>query len=401
MERARAAGATDFIGKPFDSVHLLARTQAHADSHQATNTLRQENTALEDMSGIDPLTGLVNESTFMERGYQLLSYAIRHNSDLCIYRIEIDNFGELYREHGEEFTGSITQSIGEILTSAIRTEDTAARIGAARFALLLPGMEKYGIRNLAERINREIGRRTFKAGDTRLRVTLSIGVASPDIQRNTRFDELLALADQRLGQAVAMGGDQVILEEDHTTLAMNTGGSPERLDLFREVNLEVEEIELAAPVYAHKPEDIFGSDASPDQVSQQPQPAAEPVSATFAGPVPEDPPMGLSVTMDGDADTGISGSPVEQDAPCPTVPANDVGTEPVAEPLLTSPVGDRIIAAAFSAHPVGDAANEVPDSKPAVELPDLPDDDLELLELRPGILKRIMSGLFGWLWPRR
>jgi hypothetical protein len=182
---------------------------------------------------------------------------------------------------------------------------------------------------------------------------------------------------------------------------MNTGGSPERLDLFREVNLEVEEIELAAPVYAHKPEDIFGSDASPDQVSQQPQPAAEPVSATFAGPVPEDPPMGLSVTMDGDADTGISGSPVEQDAPFPTVPANDVGTEPVAEPLLTSPVGDRIIAAAFSAHPVGDAANEVPDSKPAVELPDLPDDDLELLELRPGILKRIMSGLFGWLWPRR
>src|SRR5210317_5038 len=29
MERATAAGATDFIGKPFDSVHLLARTQAH------------------------------------------------------------------------------------------------------------------------------------------------------------------------------------------------------------------------------------------------------------------------------------------------------------------------------------------------------------------------------------
>ena len=92
-------------------------------AHQATNTLRQENTALEDMSGIDPLTGLVNESTFMERGYQLLSYAIRHNSDLCIYRIEIDNFGELYREHGEEFTGSITQSIGEILTEQFGAKD--------------------------------------------------------------------------------------------------------------------------------------------------------------------------------------------------------------------------------------------------------------------------------------
>ncbi len=33
--RATQAGATDFIGKPFDSVHLLARTQAHASAHTA------------------------------------------------------------------------------------------------------------------------------------------------------------------------------------------------------------------------------------------------------------------------------------------------------------------------------------------------------------------------------
>lgn len=400
MERARAAGATDFIGKPFDSVHLLARTQAHAHSHQATNTLRQENTALEDMSGIDPLTGLVNESTFMEHGYQLLSYAIRHNSDLCIYRIEIDNFGDLYREHGEEFTSSITQSVGEILMSAIRTEDTAARIGAARFALLLPGMEKSGIRNLAERINREIGRRTFKAGDTRLPVTLSIGVASPDIRRNTRFDELLAIADQRLSQVVAAGGNRV-MHEDNDTMTVETAGAPEKIDPFRDNNLEVEEIELAAPVYAHKPEDIFGNEASPDQVSQQPLPAAEPVFGTFAGPVPENPPIDLTVTMEGDADAGAAGSPAEQDAACPMIPANDAGAEPAAELPLASPVGNRVIAAAFSAHPVGDAANEAPESKPMVDLPDLPDDDLELLELRPGILKRIMSGLFGWLRPCR
>ena len=45
-ERAGLAGATDFIGKPFDSVHLLARTQAHASAHATTRTLREEGLAL-------------------------------------------------------------------------------------------------------------------------------------------------------------------------------------------------------------------------------------------------------------------------------------------------------------------------------------------------------------------
>jgi len=58
--RATQAGATDFIGKPFDSVHLLARTQAHASAHTATQALTKENFGLESQSLTDPLTGLPN-----------------------------------------------------------------------------------------------------------------------------------------------------------------------------------------------------------------------------------------------------------------------------------------------------------------------------------------------------
>jgi two-component system cell cycle response regulator len=80
--RASQAGATDFIGKPFDSVHLLARTQAHASAHAVTHALQQETFSLEEKVTTDPLSGLPNEIAFMERGYQQLSYAIRHKTAL-------------------------------------------------------------------------------------------------------------------------------------------------------------------------------------------------------------------------------------------------------------------------------------------------------------------------------
>jgi two-component system cell cycle response regulator len=425
MERARAAGATDFIGKPFDSVHLLARTQAHASSHHATNTLKQENTALEDSSGLDPLTGMVNETAFMERGYQLLSYAIRHNSNLSIYRIEIDHYGELYQQHGEAFAATIAQSVGEILASTIRAEDTAARIGPARFAMLLPGMEKTGIHNLAERINIELGRRTFKAGDDRLPVSLSIGVASPDIRRNTRLDELLVTADQRLGQAIAMGGNQVVFEDNDSTPVLKTieAAKPEPVmetatvaepapepdappepafNPFAAGNMEVEEIELSSPVYANAVDDLFDDASQQVQASAtspaDPEPeAVNPTDSAYATGVQAEEPA-----SDTPYDAGSSSpeKPHLQLMPLPTVPANDTSTDADAEGASVAHSAENTISPPFSVHPVGNAANEPNDTAATPDQGTAAWDEDQQLELRRGFLARLRSGLRG-LFRRR
>jgi diguanylate cyclase (GGDEF)-like protein len=224
MESARQAGATDFIGKPFDAVHLLARTQAHANSHAVTTILKEENTALEDKSSLDPLTGLANEAVFMERGYQQLSYAIRHGSTLTLFRMEIDRYGVIYKKYGEAFSESIIKTVANILADSIRQEDTVARIGTARFALLLPGMEKTGIRSLAERINSSIATRLFKSGNDKTTVTVSIGVASPRIRRDMQLGELITIADGCLSRAISGGGNQVVYDDDpvHESTAAQT-----------------------------------------------------------------------------------------------------------------------------------------------------------------------------------
>jgi diguanylate cyclase (GGDEF)-like protein len=340
------------------------------------------------MSMVDPLTGLVNEPSFMERGYQQLSYAIRHNSTLCICRLEIDDFGALYRQHGQEFTDSVTQSVGELLAGCIRSEDTAARIGAARFAVLLPGMEKSGIRNLADRIRRELGRRTFKAGDCRLTVTLSLGIVLPEIRRDTRFDDMLALADQRLGRAIAMGGNRVVLddsepatgqpavpepvfEETITAEAVRESGvdteaaAPEPFDPFSSDNMEVEEIELSAPVFAHDTSDLF------DMVTPDPL-AARADTRAAESPV---------IT------TGKPDSPEKVEMHEPIQPANDGGEGQHGKSATTVPAADAGMAEPCSVQPVGTAANEP--GAPYVS----GTEDEERPEPRRGLMRRFLSGL--------
>lgn len=303
-ERARLAGATDFIGKPFDSVHLLARTQAHVSSHSAARTLKEEKVTLEEKSLVDPLTGLANEAAFMERSYQQLSYAIRHSTSLSMFRIEIDDYGDLYARYGESVAELVVKSFTMVLQSAIRQEDTAARIGTARFALLLPGMNNTGIRTLAERINRDISSRIIRHEGTRIRVTVSIGIASPDIQRNTRFEELLSIADQRLAHAISQGGNQVVYKDPEiispqigkavfTTDSavfeaddpetVNEKPAPKPFDIAEllENGAEIEE------VVAFAPEPTVGYLDEPGVMAPGTDNCDESLPGLFAGPVPE------------------------------------------------------------------------------------------------------------------
>ena len=378
MQRAREVGATDFIGKPFDAVHLLARTQAYASSHATTNTLKEEKTVLEDQSTVDTTTGLCNEASFMERGYQQLSYAIRHCSTLAMFRIEIDDFGDLFQQYGEKFTASVIQAMGTTLASVVRQEDTAARVGTARFSLLLPGMEKTGVHNLAERIHRSFNSHSFMAGDHRVRATLSIGVGTPDIRRNYHFDELLAITDQRLNQAITQGGNQVIFEEAGTPLPLETveaiPPAPVTLEPakaepfldevpvlashnqpFIENDRDVEEIELHSA-------DTAGIATKPDgysipEIECFAPDTPEPLPGRFAGPVPDN-----HVAA---ANAGIETSPGNAGSESGAVEGvPDVVPEAVAAPPDDPEMDAIIISAPFSSDEVSMPESWYPDKNP-------------------------------------
>jgi diguanylate cyclase (GGDEF)-like protein len=301
-ERATRAGATDFIGKPFDSVDLLSCTQALASAHTKVCTLTEECIALEDRMTTDQFTGLANETAFMGHGYQQLSYAVRHKTSLAVFRIEIDDFGDLFKQYGQATSESMVKSVATVLQTSIRQEDMAARIGTARFALLLPGMNKIGIRNLADRINRDISARILKVGGTRICFTVSIGVAAPDILRDTCFDELLSVADSRLVYATSRGGNQVILDdaEDEAPLPQDPLTMEETAPVVLEdvvtgtsepAGSELQLEEMVSFEIDETPDKTIDettlTDAQLPVVEYRATTASENQPARFAGPVPD------------------------------------------------------------------------------------------------------------------
>ena len=420
MAQARQDGATDFIGKPFDAVHLLARTQAHANSHAVTNTLMKENTALEERSTTDPLTGLANEAAFMERGYQQLSYAIRHNESLSVFRMEIDHYGAIHQRYGKSFSESIIRTLTNILSTSIRQEDTLARIGPARFALLLPAMDKAGIHNLAERIKNSVNSRVFRSGNDKAAVTISIGVAAPEIRRDMRLDELIADADERLSLAISQGGDQVVHQIPSRTVA---AARPDQMgpaghatptsarvvfldkkpshpaggaDPFPGDDLEVEEIEIFSPGFQYNEFNTANNKAAKAAQTRSATPPGQ-VSNAFAG----------SVSVDQSAATATGAFPDERGVPEEMLPsATGTGNaiaeypETAVEAGIPAPGDDQDAAAV----PAITAAESTPNSFEEIVVAEAinitmqadkrrRDTKDERRARRPGVLKRTLAWL--------
>ena len=82
-------GQLQRLGKPFDAVHMLARTQAHADSHAARNALMQEKAGTvpsgqeyirvaQQLERIGDLsTNISEEVVFMVEGHSIKHHAER------------------------------------------------------------------------------------------------------------------------------------------------------------------------------------------------------------------------------------------------------------------------------------------------------------------------------------
>jgi len=197
-------GATDFISKPFDSVSLKSRASAHIN-------YRNEVKSLEKRAGIDKLTGLSTEAAFKQQGEQALAYAMRHCTDITVVRFDIDRFAELFVKHGKEIAEQILTKVASFISEGMRTEDTAARLGVARFALLLPSADPEGAAIVVTRICERVAKLKLKLGDEVFHIRFSTGTTSPELDDpDIGFSDLLEQAEASLKNAVEQGGEKII-----------------------------------------------------------------------------------------------------------------------------------------------------------------------------------------------
>lgn len=209
-------GASDFITKPFDSIQLLARAKSHITFKQTTTKLTETSDKLERQATIDETTGLGGQRYFCKVGEETLSYSIRHGGQFIIFRMDIDNFNNLFIKYGKKVMDAMLQLIGEKFTGLVRQEDTIARTGVSKFGLILKETALDDAKMLAERIRHEIQAMSFSIPEssTTLSLTISAGLYEPAIPTNQKseitFTRLIAETEKYLAKAVAAGGNKIV-----------------------------------------------------------------------------------------------------------------------------------------------------------------------------------------------
>jgi GGDEF domain-containing protein/CheY-like chemotaxis protein len=148
-------------------------------AHRAASRLEQQ--AL-----VDPLTGLPNRRAVIGDVRAELNRASRHTRPVSLVIIEIEGFEDVEQREGTASSEGWLRSLAGNLLDAVRGCDTAYRIGASRFALLLPETEHDVVERVLHRIATS-GAPRFMAG----------WATFP--RDGEDADDLLAIAEDRTG----------------------------------------------------------------------------------------------------------------------------------------------------------------------------------------------------------
>ena len=156
----------------------------------------------------DPLTGGPNRALLTERIGHALSQLRRAGATSAVLVIDLDHFNRVNDTLGHSVGDSLLQAAWARIHEALRPGDTAARLGADEFAVLLEDVgEVSGSVRVAERLSAAFVPPLEFAGG-RLAVSVSIGVATTS-RAQTSADELLSHAELAMYAAKIAGRGRV------------------------------------------------------------------------------------------------------------------------------------------------------------------------------------------------
>ena len=214
-------GATDFISKPFDTITLKNRAAAYIGYSQKLADV-------EEKIEHDKLTGLASKNFFVAHGEKDISLALRHETEMTVALLEVDGFVDIINRFGKKTSAQILLKISQKISSNLRKEDLAARIGTATFALILPLTNRVGGQRLVERICNQLGSLNLKVESGAIDIRMSAGLADYDKEQPcSNFIQMVEQANSALKTATASGGACIVSSADQVAHPLEAHGVSE------------------------------------------------------------------------------------------------------------------------------------------------------------------------------
>lgn len=156
----------------------------------------------------DPKTGLLNATAWQREADAEVARAVRTDSPLALLLVDVDHFKRVNDSHGHLIGDEVLRTLAAELRRQVRESDIVGRFGGEEFTVLLPRTDDAGAYGIAERLRAGAATLSVPAGEARIGVTVSIGVAVLGRHGRDLF-ELLTAADVALYKAKDAGRDQV------------------------------------------------------------------------------------------------------------------------------------------------------------------------------------------------
>jgi len=158
---------------------------------------------------LDGLTQLHNGRYLTEFLEREVLRSQRHNRPLAVLALDIDKFKTLNDTHGHLCGDFVLRELGAVIRDTTRQEDLAARCGGEEFVVVLVETTADEALQAAERVRAAVEAHTFRFESARLKLTVSIGVASTLGDATATATALRKIADERLYRAKHAGRNRV------------------------------------------------------------------------------------------------------------------------------------------------------------------------------------------------
>jgi diguanylate cyclase (GGDEF)-like protein len=193
----RRVELTKQLGRPFSLKTVLMDVLSTAGLVRVPVVLEYgEYKKLQRNAVTDPLTGLYNRRLFAESFEKELNRARRYGLPLGIVILDLHRFKEVNDRYGHPRGDDVLKAAASTFQKALRTSDSAFRIGGDEFALLLPQTDPDQALALSRRVE-AVFAEVLRPLQLAISVTMDHGVANFP-QDGEQADQLIHVADERL-----------------------------------------------------------------------------------------------------------------------------------------------------------------------------------------------------------
>jgi diguanylate cyclase (GGDEF)-like protein len=222
LDKLLAAGASDFVYKPFGKEELLSRIKIAERILKLEEEIIRNKRKIIKLVKEDPVTGLLNRRSLLDEMLKEMGRASREMKYMSSLMASITNFKELAEIHGMSAMDEVLDECGRRMKTSCRPYDKLGRFTVSDFLLFLPDSGKSNADKVARRIMTSIVKKPIFVKDARIQLSLSIGIAELDPAQISKsntvdsnllndliLDALIKKSEMAVKRSLRMGGNRI------------------------------------------------------------------------------------------------------------------------------------------------------------------------------------------------